>query len=75
MKVRMIHSVGEHVAGTEVELEDKEADRFIVLGPALVLNLPWVALWVLAILANVTAIQRALYVRRQALQRASTNNP
>ena len=43
-------------------------ERFIVLGPALLLNLPWVALWVIAILANVTAVQRALYVRQQALQ-------
>ncbi|MEP7358747.1 MAG: CDP-alcohol phosphatidyltransferase family protein [Anaerolineales bacterium] len=43
-------------------------ERFIVLGPALLLNLPWVALWVIAVLANVTAVQRALYVRRQALQ-------
>jgi CDP-diacylglycerol--glycerol-3-phosphate 3-phosphatidyltransferase len=50
-------------------------ERFLVLGPALVLNLPWVALWVLAIFANITAIQRALYVRRQALQRAPTNSP
>jgi len=32
--VRMIHSVGEHVAGTEVELEDEQADRFVVLGYA-----------------------------------------
>jgi hypothetical protein len=30
----MINSVGEHAAGTEVELEDKLADRFIVLGYA-----------------------------------------
>ena len=50
------------------------ADR-IVLGPALLLNLPWVALWVIAILANVTAVQRALYVRRQALDRAASHNP
>lgn len=30
----MLNSVGEHVAGTEVELEDSQADRFIVLGYA-----------------------------------------
>lgn len=41
-------------------------ERYLVLGPALVLNLPWVALWIIAVLANVTALQRALYVRRQA---------
>jgi len=34
MKVTMINSVGEHVAGTEVELPDEEADRFILLGYA-----------------------------------------
>lgn len=34
MKVRMINSVGEHVAGEEVELDDREADRFILLGYA-----------------------------------------
>lgn len=33
-KVRMIHSVGEHVAGEEVELSEEEANRFIVLGYA-----------------------------------------
>ena len=41
-------------------------ERYLVMGPALVVNLPWLALWILAILANVTALQRALYVRRQA---------
>jgi CDP-diacylglycerol--glycerol-3-phosphate 3-phosphatidyltransferase len=50
-------------------------ERFLVLGPALLLNLPWVALWVIAVLANVTAVQRALYVRRQALQRGPANKP
>jgi len=32
--VRMINSVGEHVAGTEVELSEEEANRFILLGYA-----------------------------------------
>jgi CDP-diacylglycerol--glycerol-3-phosphate 3-phosphatidyltransferase len=41
-------------------------ERYLVLGPGLVLNLPLVALWIIAVLANVTALQRALYVRRQA---------
>lgn len=30
----MINSVGDYVAGTEVDLADEEADRFIVLGYA-----------------------------------------
>jgi CDP-diacylglycerol--glycerol-3-phosphate 3-phosphatidyltransferase len=41
-------------------------ERYLVLAPALILNLPLVALWIIAVLANVTALQRAIYVRRQA---------
>ena len=33
-KVRMIHSVGEHVAGEQVVLPEQEADRFVLLGYA-----------------------------------------
>ena len=32
--VRMINSVGEHVAGEKVSLAPEEADRFIILGYA-----------------------------------------
>jgi hypothetical protein len=32
--VQMIHSVGEHAAGEQVELPDEQADRFIVCGYA-----------------------------------------
>ena len=41
-------------------------ERYLVLGPALVLNLPWLAVGVIAVLANITAVQRAWYVRGQA---------
>lgn len=41
-------------------------ERYLVMAPALALNLPMVALWAIAVLANVTALQRALYVRQQA---------
>ena len=41
-------------------------ERYLVMAPALILNLPQVALWVIAILANFTALQRTVYVRRQA---------
>lgn len=41
-------------------------ERYLVMAPALVLNLPWLALWVVAILANVTALQRLWHVRQQA---------
>jgi CDP-diacylglycerol--glycerol-3-phosphate 3-phosphatidyltransferase len=41
-------------------------ERYLVMAPALVFNLPWLALWIIAILANFTALQRAWYVRQQA---------
>jgi CDP-diacylglycerol--glycerol-3-phosphate 3-phosphatidyltransferase len=41
-------------------------ERYLVMAPGLILNLPVVMLWIIAVLANVTALQRALYVRRQA---------
>lgn len=43
-------------------------ERYIVLAPLLVLNLPLIALWIIAILANFTALQRIWFVRRQAYQ-------
>jgi CDP-diacylglycerol--glycerol-3-phosphate 3-phosphatidyltransferase len=41
-------------------------ERLIILIPCLIFNIPLVALWVLAILANFTAIQRIWSVRKQA---------
>jgi len=41
-------------------------ERFLVLVPGLVLNLPWLAVAIIAVLANFTAVQRAWYVRGQA---------
>jgi len=41
-------------------------ERFLVLGPGLLLNLPWLAVAIIAVLANFTALQRAWYVRGQA---------
>jgi CDP-diacylglycerol--glycerol-3-phosphate 3-phosphatidyltransferase len=41
-------------------------ERYLVLAPALVLNLPWAALWILALFTNVTAVQRILDVRSKA---------
>lgn len=41
-------------------------ERYLVLAPLLVLNLPSVAVWILAVLANVTALQRIWKVRKQA---------
>jgi CDP-diacylglycerol--glycerol-3-phosphate 3-phosphatidyltransferase len=42
------------------------AERYLVLAPLLVINQPMIALWIIAILANLTAFQRILYVRAQA---------
>ncbi len=42
-------------------------ERYLVLAPALVLNVPLVGLWILALLANYTALQRIWHVRKQAL--------
>ena len=41
-------------------------ERYIVLLPSLILGIPMVGLWIVAIMANFTAIQRIIYVRRQA---------
>ena len=32
--VRMLHSVGEHAAGSEVELPDRLADQYVIKGYA-----------------------------------------
>jgi CDP-diacylglycerol--glycerol-3-phosphate 3-phosphatidyltransferase len=41
-------------------------ERVLVLAPCLLFNIPMVALWILAILGNFTALQRILFVRQQA---------
>jgi CDP-diacylglycerol--glycerol-3-phosphate 3-phosphatidyltransferase len=43
-------------------------ERYLVLAPCLVLNIPIVALWILAIFGNLTAIQRIFDVRHKAHQ-------
>ena len=43
-------------------------ERVLVLAPCLLFNIPIVALWIIAVLANVTAVQRILFVRRQAFR-------
>jgi CDP-diacylglycerol--glycerol-3-phosphate 3-phosphatidyltransferase len=44
-------------------------ERYLVLAPSLILNIPMVGIWIIAIFANFTAIQRILDVRRQAHER------
>lgn len=46
-------------------------ERYLVLAPALVFNVPLVALWILAIFTHITALQRILDVRRQFHQGGS----
>ena len=43
-------------------------ERYLVLAPLLIVNLPLVGLAIIAVLANITAIQRIIDVRRQAYQ-------
>jgi CDP-diacylglycerol--glycerol-3-phosphate 3-phosphatidyltransferase len=40
-------------------------ERYLVLAPTLVLNIPQIGLWIIAVLANVTAMQRIWDIRRQ----------
>lgn len=42
-------------------------ERLIVLIGCLIFNIPIVALWIIAVLANITALQRIWFVRKQAL--------
>lgn len=44
-------------------------ERYLVLVPSLVLNIPLVGLWIIAIFANLTALQRILDVRRQVYKK------
>lgn len=41
-------------------------ERYLVLAPALVFNQPRIAIWILALFANYTALQRIFHVRAQA---------
>jgi CDP-diacylglycerol--glycerol-3-phosphate 3-phosphatidyltransferase len=40
-------------------------ERYLVLAPSLVLNIPMIGLWIIAIFANVTALQRIWDIRRK----------
>jgi len=40
-------------------------ERYLVLAPGLVFNIPQISLWILAIFTHITAVQRILDVRRQ----------
>lgn len=40
-------------------------ERYLVMVPMLILNIPQIGLWILAIFANLTALQRIINVRQQ----------
>ena len=42
------------------------AERYAVLAPSLIFNIPWLGVWIIAVLANITAVQRIIHVRRIA---------
>jgi CDP-diacylglycerol--glycerol-3-phosphate 3-phosphatidyltransferase len=44
-------------------------ERYLVLAPSLVFNIPEIGIWIVAIFANLTAIQRIYDVRRQVYER------
>jgi CDP-diacylglycerol--glycerol-3-phosphate 3-phosphatidyltransferase len=44
-------------------------ERYIVLIPSILLGYPHIGLGIVAVLANITALQRILFVRRQARRR------
>lgn len=43
-------------------------ERYLVLAPSIILRIPMVGVWIIAIFANITALQRILDVRRQAIE-------
>lgn len=42
------------------------AERYAVLAPSLIFKIPWVGIWIVAVLANITAFQRIIHVRQLA---------
>jgi CDP-diacylglycerol--glycerol-3-phosphate 3-phosphatidyltransferase len=49
-------------------------ERYIILVPCLIFNIPLVALWLLAIFTNITALQRIWHVRSQAVSKDHQNS-
>jgi CDP-diacylglycerol--glycerol-3-phosphate 3-phosphatidyltransferase len=41
-------------------------ERLFVLSPSLIFNIPKIGIWIIAVFANLTALQRILDIRRQA---------
>lgn len=51
------------------------AERYLVLGPSLLFNVAAAGVWIVAILANITALQRIMVVRAQAHSRSRPLTP
>lgn len=49
-------------------------ERYLVLAPTLIFNVPHIGVGIIAVLANVTAIQRIIDVRRQVYESGKENN-
>jgi CDP-diacylglycerol---glycerol-3-phosphate 3-phosphatidyltransferase len=43
-------------------------ERYLIMAPSLLFNIPWVAIWIIALGANFTALQRIWTVRSQAAE-------
>ncbi|NPV77845.1 MAG: CDP-alcohol phosphatidyltransferase family protein [Anaerolineae bacterium] len=50
-------------------------ERYIVLIPGLLFNFPGIAVWIIAVLANFTALQRIFFVRRESYGRPLDAGP
>lgn len=50
-------------------------ERYLVIVPGLVFNIPLVSVWIIAIFANFTALQRIWFVRKQALGLVKPDQP
>jgi CDP-diacylglycerol---glycerol-3-phosphate 3-phosphatidyltransferase len=48
-------------------------ERYLIMAPSLILNVPLIGLWVIAVLGNITAFQRIYQVWLQSNQSARTN--
>ena len=51
------------------------AERYLVLAPSLIFNQLFIGLAIIAVFANITALQRVLHVRRLAHEKMKSENP
>jgi CDP-diacylglycerol--glycerol-3-phosphate 3-phosphatidyltransferase len=46
-------------------------ERFLIMGPALLFNIPFIGVAIIAVGANLTALQRIWHVRKEAHMRTA----